>query len=125
MPKKKFDEKSVTRAPNGRFAKSGGGGGSRLSLKDAMAMDAARVNSLNRTQQSKPKPKPAVRQAPSPVSRPNSVTNKGLLTSNERLRLNPNSTLQGPAIKARPGEGRESLNRRARKAAHEFRTKHF
>lgn len=118
MPNKKFDEKSVTRAPNGRFAKSGGGGGSRLSLKDAMAMDEARVNSLNRGQQSLAKPKPAARQTPKPV------TNNGLLSSNERLRLNPNSTLQGAAIRARPGESSASLRRRAAQAAKDFR-KHF
>ena len=49
------------------------------------------------------------------------VTNRGLLTSQERLLLNPNSSLQGPAIKAIPGESRLSFQRRLDAARKEFR----
>ena len=48
------------------------------------------------------------------------VTNKGLLSKQERLRLSPNSTLQGAAIKAIPGESLSSQSKRARKAAAKF-----
>jgi len=47
------------------------------------------------------------------------VTNRGLLTNQERLLLNPNSSLQGASIKAIPGESKLSFQRRlaaARKA---------
>lgn len=49
------------------------------------------------------------------------VTNRGLLTSQERLLLNPNSNLRGPAIKAIPGESRLSFNRRLAAARKEWR----
>ena len=40
------------------------------------------------------------------------VTNRGLLTNQERLLLNPNSSLQGASIKAIPGESKLSFQRR-------------
>ena len=49
------------------------------------------------------------------------VTNRGLLTSQERLLLNPNDQLRGPAIKAIPGESRLSFQRRLDAARKEFR----
>ena len=49
------------------------------------------------------------------------VTNRGLLTKQERLLLNPNSSLQGAAIKAIPSESRLSFQRRLDAARKEFR----
>jgi hypothetical protein len=49
------------------------------------------------------------------------VTNRGLLTSQERLLLNPNSSLQGASIKAIPGESRLSFQRRLDAARKKFR----
>mgnify|MGYP000193735007 FL=1 len=49
------------------------------------------------------------------------VTNRGLLTAQERLLLNPNSTLQGASIKAIPGESKLSFQRRLDAARKQFR----
>ena len=49
------------------------------------------------------------------------VTNRGLLTAQERLLLNPNSTLQGASIKAIPSESKLSFQRRLDAARKQFR----
>ena len=49
------------------------------------------------------------------------VTNRGLLTKQERLLLNPNSNLQGASIKAIPGESKLSFQRRLDAARKQFR----
>lgn len=48
------------------------------------------------------------------------VTNRGLLTRQERLLLNPKSNLQGASIKAIPGESKLSFQRRLDAALKKF-----
>lgn len=111
--KRKFDESKVTRDESGRFAS--GGSTKRVSLKEGMRINEQRSKSRS-------KAKPAAKSSTLAKKRSSKpVTNKGLLSRQERLQLNPNSRLQGAAIKAIPGESPADLKKRAREAAKKLR----